>query len=132
MKRLLLAVALIAPAASRAGDYTDFQARVRTEYLKPFALDVGGLLGATSFHPGRSLGVPGFELGLVGAVQSRPDKDNRILRDAGVEGFGIPLVHAAVGLPFKVDLVAHGLSVEGLKVFGGGVRYGIIRASKLT
>lgn len=132
MKKNLLAALLLLPSFAQAAPLDEFESRVRSEYIKPFALDLGGLLGATGFHNGRALGFPGFELGVVGAAQRRPDNDNRILRDAGVERFGLPLVHAAVGLPLKLDLVVHGVKARTLTVLGGGVRYGILKSGMLT
>ena len=125
----LLAAALIlslAPSA-HADPFADFQNQVRNELIKPFALDLGGVLGGASAHTGRTLGMPGFWVGAVTGVQTRPDKDNRILRDAGVHAFGVPLLEVGVGLPFKIDVIAHGITSHGLTIYGGGLRYGIYR-----
>jgi opacity protein-like surface antigen len=132
MKKLLLSALLLIPVYAQADPLDEFQTRARSEYLTPFALDVGGLLGATGFHNGRALGFPGFELGVVGATQRRPDENNRILRDAGVDRFGIPLLHAAVGLPLNIDVVGHGLKTKDIGILGGGVRYGILKSGMLT
>ncbi len=123
---LLALLAALAPAA-HADPFADFQTRVRTEYVKPFALDLGGVLGGASAHTGRALGMPGFWAGAVGAVQLRPDKDDRVLRDAGVKAFGVPLIEAGVGLPFKIDVIVHGMSAMGASIYGGGLRYGVYR-----
>lgn len=127
MKHLfaLLVVALAAPAA--ANPLQDFETRVRPEHLAPFARDLGGLLGSASAHTGRTRGFPGFWAGGVSAVQTRPDKDNLILRDAGVKTFGIPMLEVAVGLPAKFDVIVHGMRAYGATVLGGGVRYGVYR-----
>ncbi len=122
----LLALLALVPAA-HADPFADFQTRARAENLKPFALDLGGVLGGASAHTGRTLGMPGFWVGAVGAVQLRPDRDNRILRDGGVKAFGLPLIEAGVGLPFKIDLIVHGISALGVTIYGGGVRYGLYR-----
>ena len=116
----------------QADPFDHFRDRAADELLKPFARDLGGLLGAAGLHPGRPLGFPGFEAGIMGAAQFRPNSDNRIFRDAGVKSFGLPMVHAGVGLPFKVDLMAHGMSAQGLKVGGAGVRYGLFKSGLLT
>jgi hypothetical protein len=123
---LLALLAVLAPSA-HADPFSDFQTRVRDEYVKPFALDLGGVLGGASAHTGRALGVPGFWAGAVGAVQFRPDKDDRILRDAGVKAFGLPLIEAGIGLPFKIDVIVHGISAMGASIYGGGLRYGVYR-----
>lgn len=130
--RYLLPLLVLFPLSAHAAPLDEFQARAQTAYLVPFARDLGGLLGATGFHNGRSLGFPGFELGVVGAAQRRPDDDNRILRDAGVKGFGLPLLHVAVGLPFHIDVVGHGLRASDIGIVGGGLRYGILKSGVAT
>ncbi|MDP3541628.1 MAG: hypothetical protein Q8T11_04085 [Elusimicrobiota bacterium] len=123
---LLALLAALTPSA-HADPFDDFNSRVRTEYIKPFALDLGGVLGGASAHTGRTLGMPGFWVGAVGAVQLRPDRDNRILRDSGVKAFGLPLIEAGVGLPLKIDVIVHGIGANGASIYGGGVRYGLYR-----
>ncbi len=132
IRLLLLAALSLSPVLAAATPFSEFEGRVRADLIKPFALDLGGVLGATGFHTGRPLGFPGFEVGFVGATQFRPDKDDRILRDAGVKAFGLPLLHVGVGLPMNFDVVAHGLSVQGASIFGGGVRYGLFKSGLLT
>lgn len=125
LSALTVLAVLAAPAA--ANPLRDFEARVTPERLAPFARDLGGLLGGASAHTGRAIGFPGFWAGAVASVQTRPEKDDLILRDAGVKAFGLPLLEVGVGLPFKVDLVAHGLRAYGATAVGGGVRYGVYR-----
>lgn len=122
---LVLLAGLALPA--HADPFADFQSRVRNEYIKPFALDLGGVLGGASAHTGRALGMPGFWAGAVGAVQLRPDANDRVLRDAGVKAFGVPLIEVGVGLPFKIDVIVHGISAMGASIYGGGLRYGLYR-----
>lgn len=126
---LLLAVAALSsvPARAEADPFGQFRARATLGSLKPFARDLGGLLGSASAHSGRTLGMPGFWVGAVGAVQTRPDRDNQILRGAGVDAFGLPMIEAQVGLPFKFDVIAHGMRLEGATIYGGGLRYGVYR-----
>jgi hypothetical protein len=123
----LAAALTLLSAPAHADPFSEFQSRVQSDFIKPFALDLGGLLGGASAHTGRALGVPGFWVGAVAAVQTRPDRDNRILRDAGVKAFGLPLIEAGVGLPFKIDVIAHGVTAHGLTIYGGGLRYGLYR-----
>jgi hypothetical protein len=122
---LLAAALLAAPAA--ANPLQDFEARARPELLAPFARDLGGVLGGASAHNGRTMGFPGFWVGAVASVQTRPEKDDLILRNAGVKAFGLPLLEVGVGLPLKLDVVAHGLRAYGATIIGGGVRYGVYR-----
>ncbi|MBI4060742.1 MAG: hypothetical protein HY403_04860 [Elusimicrobia bacterium] len=123
---LLAALALLA-APAHADPFSDFQTRIQTDYVKPFALDLGGVLGGASAHTGRALGLPGFWAGGVAAVQFRPDRDDRVLRDAGVKAFGVPLIEIGVGLPFKIDVIVHGISAMGASIYGAGLRYGLYR-----
>jgi hypothetical protein len=126
-KRLALLIVCLLSSAAHADPFAEFQTRVRNELVKPFALDLGGVLGGASAHTGRALGFPGFWAGAVASVQLRPDKDDRILRDAGVKVFGVPLIEAGVGLPLKIDVIVHGITSSGLSIYGGGLRYGLYR-----
>jgi hypothetical protein len=120
---LLALLAALTPSA-HADPFADFQTRVRTEYVKPFALDLGGVLGGASAHTGRTLGMPGFWVGAVGSVQLRPDANDRVLRDAGVKAFGLPLIEAR--RPAFRSTSSSGISAMGASS-GGGLRYGVYR-----
>lgn len=133
MKRLLLAVLTTFVAGSAvAAPLDDFNTLVRPELVKPFALDLGGVLGSMTSPAGRPLGFPGFSIGVGGAVQFKPDQDNLILRNSGVKEFGLPYVEAAVALPLSIDVVAHGTKVGDFSAIGGGLRYGVFKSGTLT
>lgn len=119
-------------APARATAFGDFQNRASGANLKPFALDMGGILGGAAFHSGRALGWPHATAGVVGTVQLRPDRDDLILRDAGVERFGFPLVQVELGLPRRIDLTLHGGSGQGARVYGGGLRWGVHKTGFLS
>lgn len=123
-----VALAFLASSA-HADPFADFKTRAQSDLIKPFALDLGGVIGGASAHTGRALGLPGFWAGVVASVQLRPDNNNRILRDSGVKAFGVPLLEAGVGLPFKIDVIVHGSSGGGASIYGGGLRYGLYRTS---
>ena len=123
----LFSVLVLCASSARANPLNDFQSRVQADLIKPFALDLGGVLGGASAHTGRTLGMPGFWAGAVGSVQMRPDRDDRILNAAGVKVFGLPMIEAGVGLPFKIDIILHGIKAYDASIFGGGVRYGVYR-----
>jgi hypothetical protein len=123
MKTLLPLLLLCLALPARADLTGDFKTQVSAANLKPFALDLGGVLGAASVDPGRRLGFPHVEAGIVSGAQFRPDRNDAILRNSGVKTFGVPLLQAEVGLPFGFDVVAHGLSYAGAKIFGGGARW---------
>lgn len=122
---ILLTAALAAPAA--ADQYGGFQQFSDKGSLKPFARDLGGILGSSSFHSGRPLGFSGFDVGLRGGLQFSPDKRDKVLRDKGVKAFGLPWVQAEVGLPMRFDVFICGASFEGLTVSGGGLRWGVFK-----
>ncbi len=124
--RLFMAAFLFVPCLAHADPFLEFENRIKNEFVKPFALDIGGLLGASAFRPGPSLGFPHFQVRGIAMVQTRVDKNNLVLRDAGVRGFGFPMAEIAMGLPYKFDVIFHGFTIERLSVFGGGIRYGII------
>ena len=128
MKTLLALVLLIGAPPARAALSGDFESRVRSNLIKPFALDLGGVLGAASIDTGRSWGFPGFEAGVVSGLQFRPDRDNLILRDSRISAFGVPMLQVGVGLPMDISVVAHGLSYAGTSVVGGGLRFGLFKA----
>ena len=134
MKTILSLCAVLALFASsaQANPFADFQSRVQADLIKPFALDLGGILGGDCAHTDRTLGMPGFWAGVVGSLQTHPDKDDRILSDAGVKAFGVPMVEVGVGLPFKFDVIVHGIKAYDAVIFGGGLRYGLYRTGLVT
>lgn len=132
MRSIVTALLLLFPVLAHADTFSDFKTRVTQGLVKPFALDLGGILGGTSFHNGRNLGVLGFEAGVVGDLQGMPDKDDHILKDAGVKTFGMPVLHAAVGLPYGFDLAVHGLEYSHLSLVGGGLRYQVYDPGLVT
>ncbi|MBI4423692.1 MAG: hypothetical protein HY554_08195 [Elusimicrobia bacterium] len=128
---LLAALAALAAPAS-ATPWGDAHNRATAGNLRAFASDLGGLLGGASFHSGRSLGFPGFDVGVVAMTQFRPAQDNAILRGSGVKGFGLPLVQAEFGLPLRTDVIVHGATGAGAQVAGGGLRFGALRSGMLV
>lgn len=128
MKTWLLAVLLLAPSAARAAgadQYGGFEQFADEGSLKPFTRDLGGILGAATFHSGRPLGFSGFDIGARFGGQFYPSKGNNILRNNGVRLFGLPWVQAEIGLPFKLDGFIRGVSWQGLSIAGGGLRWGL-------
>jgi len=126
----LLATVWLFPSTARAvNPFDQFLTNLAQDRLAPFALDVGGLLGAADFHSARTLAFPGFDVGLVGSVQSKPEADDQIMNLAGVKGFGLPMLQASVGLPvIPLNLSVRGLSAGGAKFVGGGLRFGVYKS----
>jgi hypothetical protein len=123
---------LAAVSTARAGVYSDFEREIKQGIIKPFALDIGGLVGATGFAPAIPLGTFHPSVRVVAAIQTKPDKDNLVLRNSGITTFGIPVVEAAIGLPFNLDVVAHGFRVQNLSIVGGGLRWCVFKAGLAT
>ncbi|MBI5597411.1 MAG: hypothetical protein HY928_15075 [Elusimicrobia bacterium] len=115
--------------ASGQDQFGGFQGHIDRGALKPFARDLGGVLGAATFHSGRSLGFSGFDVGVRGGMLMAPDKDNRALRGRGVRAFGLPWFQAEIGLPFSLDGFIRGVSFQGLTIAGGGLRYALVKVS---
>ena len=95
-----------------ADPFEDFKTRVNTTLLKPFAKDLGGLIGGSDFSSGRTLSFPGFDVGLVTVLQFKPDSDNLLLKDAGVNAIALPTVQVSAAIPtIGVDAVVRVLSI---------------------
>ena len=110
-----------------------FKTNLADGFLKPFAADLGGLIGGADFSSGRTVGFPGFDVGAVGMIQAKPDKDNLILKNAKVKAFGLGLLQGSVALPFLgADLAVRGVNYSNLSIIGGGIRYPLFRSGTLT
>jgi hypothetical protein len=130
MKMLILFfLASLAAVPARADSYDGFEQFANAGSLKPFARDLGGVLGSATFHGARPLGFSGFDLGAHVGGQFYPSKDDSILRDHGVRIFGLPWVQAEIGMPYRIDGFIRGTNYDGLTVAGGGVRYGLLKTS---
>src|SRR5207245_1964928 len=127
---IFLSAVLIASQCRIAGaNLFDFRDNVDQASIKPFTRDLGAMLGAATFHSGRPLGFSGFDLGVHGGIQLRPDPHDDILRRSGVGSFGLPWVMAEIGLPFRLDGFIRGINYQGMTVAGGGLRYGLLKVS---
>ncbi|MDE2491953.1 MAG: hypothetical protein KGM24_13990 [Elusimicrobia bacterium] len=126
---VLCAVLLCASPALASDQYGGFSTYADAASLKPFTRDLGGILGAATFHSGRALGFSGFDIGARVGGQFYPSKGDQILRKNGVRAFALPWVQAEIGLPFKIDGFIRGVSYQGLTVAGGGLRYGLYSPS---
>lgn len=128
---LLAALAVLCAAAARAkaDEFSGFSSFADSGSIKPFTRDLGGILGSSTFHSGRSLGFSGFDIGTSYGAQFYPSKGDTILSNNGVHSFGLPWVQAEIGLPFRIDGFIRGSTYQGLTVSGGGVRYGLYAPS---
>jgi hypothetical protein len=135
MRKTLLALAFAAAApAARAvqpNPFSGFEQNAASNLLKPFALDLGGMLGASTVDTGRTYGFPGFWVGGDAVLQSRPDANDQILRAANVHSFALPMIQAGAGLPFQTDVIVHGVGAYGVTIMGGGVRKSLYRTAAI-
>ncbi|MCX5786448.1 MAG: hypothetical protein NTX59_12260 [Elusimicrobia bacterium] len=129
MKKIFFAacaLCMLAPAAVSAAGYTNFLFALKSD-LKPFARDLGGLLGSGSNQTARSLGFSGFDIGIKSSMQFAPEKNDTILEND--HPFGLTLVQADIGMPYRLDGFIRAGSHQGLTVAGGGLRYGLRKVS---
>jgi hypothetical protein len=130
MKKIFLCcVVFLAAISVNAGTFDGFQEFADAGSLKPFARDLGSLLGSDTAHNARPLGFSGFDAGVHAALQFYPDKNDRILRNNGVKAFSLPLIQAEIGMPYRFDGFVRGMAYEGMVIAGGGVRYGLLKGS---
>lgn len=122
---------MLIPSILKADQFDSFKSNITRDSLKPFARDLGGILGANAGHTGRPLGFPGVDLGIHVGGQFNPDKNNHALRNAGVKAFAFPWIQAEIGLPLKIDGFIRAASFQSFTLSGGGLRYGIFKVSSL-
>lgn len=122
----LALAASVVPACARE-QFGGFKEYVDRDSLKPFTRDLGGILGAASFHSGRPLGLFGFDAGAHGGMQFKPEAGDKVLRGAGRGVFGLPWAQGEIGMPFSIDGFIRGVSFQGLTIAGGGLRWGITK-----
>lgn len=127
--RNLLFISLLCMSGSLlAGTFDGFSANVTRENMKPFAKDLGGLIGAGTFTTGRVLGWGGFQIGPRAAVMFEPSEENTALgQPSEVGSIVMPWVQADIGMPFRVDGFIRAGSYDGLTISGGGLRWGTAR-----
>ena len=120
---------------SEALNFDQLKTYLEDTYLEPMAKDIGSVLAGNMFHSGRNLGFPGFDVGFGLALSTKPNKDNKILRESfGTQNnpkdvmFGLPFIQASIGLPKKIDVIVRGFpKTNDIKLFGAGVKYCIIK-----
>ena len=122
----LCAIILGGFSAVSAAGYDGFSAASASD-LKPFARDLGGLLGSGSNQTARPLGFSGFDVGVRSVAQFNPSHGNRVLKKDNL--FGLGLVQAEIGMPYRIDGFVRGGAYEGMAVAGGGLRYGLWNVS---
>jgi hypothetical protein len=120
-----VALAFAAAPACAQVEWGDFNQFGTSGNVAAYAKDLGGLLGSGTFHTGRGLGFPGFDIGFQGAYQFNPSTNDSVMKQSGVKGFGMPWIEAEIGMPLKFDGFIRGFSWDGMTVAGGGLRYAL-------
>jgi hypothetical protein len=110
-----------------AGTYDDFPQALPSD-LKPFARDLGGLLGSGTNQTARVLGFGGFDISARAVSQFEPSGGNGILRKDKPFGFG--WVQAEIGMPFRIDGFIKASSFSGMALAGGGLKYGLTQPQR--
>jgi hypothetical protein len=123
---LTVIVLALGPAASFAGDFDGFRNAAAPD-MKPFARDLGGLLGSGVNQTARPLGFSGFDFGVRAVAQFNPSHGDTVLKKDNT--FGLGMVQAEIGMPYRIDGFVRGGSYEGVAVAGGGLRYGLWNVS---
>ena len=125
-KLFFIPLLLLASLSAHAAEYDGFY-NAKGSDLKPFARDLGGLLGSGSNQTARSLGFSGFDIGVRGAAQLTPSTGDTVMKKN--RAFGLGLVQAEIGMPYRIDGFVRGGVYEGVAVAGGGLRYGLWNVS---
>jgi len=128
MKRLIFTAAILLTfgATGFCGDpYTHFAQNITADGMKPFAKDLGAILGSGLYTSGRSLGFSGFDLGVRGAAVFSPSRGNVVVEKSGTDTAWMPWVQGEIGMPFRLDGFVRAYSNNGLTMAGGGLRWGI-------
>jgi len=107
---------------SFAGDFTDFRSIDRAS-LKPFAADIGGVMGGGMNYTARSLGFSGFDISFRNVYQFKPSHANKPMHSD--RAFGFNFVQAEIGMPYRIDGFIRAGGGAGVGVIGGGIKYGL-------
>lgn len=138
MKKLILALCILPllAAGAKADPFSKFKDQIQAlgkAQLKPFAADLGGVLGGNDFHSGSAIGFPGFDAGLAVTLQSKPSPENGLLRAAKVGTFGAALLHVGAALPLiGADVMLRGVSYSNFSIIGGGLRYPLLKSGTVA
>jgi opacity protein-like surface antigen len=137
MKKVLIYVMFIAVVTSpvyAADPFDNFKAlvsgggSVAQKALDNLATDMGALLGGGSYHNGKSLGLPGFDIG-IHVPSKKVSDDNAIVKSADVSSILLPMAQVEIGLPANIDIIARYTSILDSSLMGFGLRYGILKPS---
>jgi opacity protein-like surface antigen len=110
--------------------WSDAQQYLQTnanQYCGAFAKELGPVLGGGMTHSGKTLGFPGFDVGIRMPIKNIGN--DFVFKSSDVTMLGLPMVQAEIGLPGKIDIIARmAPPAENISMMGVGVRYGIIKS----
>jgi hypothetical protein len=122
-----VAALAVGPAFADSGIYADFPQATASD-LKPFARDLGGLLGSGTNQTARVLGFGGFDISGRAVSQFEPSSRNGILKKNKPFGFG--WVQAEIGMVFRIDGFIKAGSFSNMALAGGGLKYGLTQPQR--
>ncbi|MEK7721439.1 MAG: hypothetical protein AAB359_03520, partial [Elusimicrobiota bacterium] len=103
-------VSLFGFSRAVAANYDNFR-NLTTGSFRPFARDIGSLLGSGSNQTARPLGFAGFDIGVRGVAQFKPSHGNTVLKKNNL--FGLGVIQAEIGMPYRIDGFVRGGTFEG-------------------
>lgn len=144
MKKLTIVLLLFLccmPGVQAHNIWDDFSTHVTEKNVRPFAKDLGGLIGSGTYTTGRVLGWGGFQIGPRGSMifkmseangETHADKQKTALGDRDhVGSVFYPWLQADIGLPFRIDGFIRASSYQGMTIAGGGIRWGITQPNEM-
>ncbi len=106
----------------------NFHSHMNQVAIDALTQDLGALVGGGTFHTGKALGFPvGFDVGVHVPIVTFQN-DDAIMNDDG-SSLAAVIGQVEAGLPGKVNLIGRFGSLADGKIYGGGLRYGILKPS---
>ena len=124
----LLCFSFVPVKADMWGDVQQYLTTQANSYCSSLAKEVGPVIAGGVFHQGKSLGVPGFDVGIRMPIKNLAN--DFVFKSTDVTAIGLPIIQAELGLPSNIDLIVRMMPPqEGMTMTGFGVRYGIFKSA---
>jgi len=124
---LFISALSVLPVCAGSGVFADFPQASAAD-LKPFARDLGGILGSGTNQTARVLGFGGFDISGRAVSQFEPSSRNGVVKKNKPFGFG--WVQAEIGMPFRIDGFIKAGSFSNMALAGGGLKYGLTQPQR--
>lgn len=123
MKKItaVLMFSLISTTVFAANPFEKFAENLAQAPLDSLAKDLGAVIGGGSFHSGKTLGFPGFDISARVAGKT-VNNDNTIVKDSGNSSIMWPAAQIELGLPFNIDLLGRYMIIQDASMTGIGIR----------